>query len=68
MAVTPSRDSHWRKSSASNPDQCVEVAFIDDEVLVRDSKSPDDAMLRFTPSEWKAFVIGVNRGEFDLAS
>src|SRR6266496_6207744 len=58
----------WRKSSRSGNNQpnCVEVAFIGDTVLVRDSKDPDGAVLRFTRSEWDAFLGGVRNREFEL--
>jgi hypothetical protein len=58
----------WRKSSRSGPwtDNCVEVAFVGDSILVRDSKNPSGAVLVFTPSEWDAFVNGAKDGEFDI--
>jgi len=55
----------WRKSSESLNGDCVEVAPLPDGVAVRDSKNPDGAILRFTRSEWRAFLRGANRGEFD---
>jgi hypothetical protein len=54
----------WRKSSRSGSSNCVEVAIDDGGVGVRDSKSPDGPVLRFTHSEWSAFVGGVRDGEF----
>ncbi|MQA04030.1 MAG: DUF397 domain-containing protein [Streptosporangiales bacterium] len=54
----------WHKSSFSNPDNCVEVARVQSHYAVRDSKNPQAAALVFTPSEWSAFVKGVNGGEF----
>ena len=58
----------WRKSTASGPncDNCVEVAFVDEAIAVRDSKSPDGSVLIFTQAEWDAFVGGAKDGEFDL--
>ena len=58
----------WRKSTASGPncDNCVEVAFVDEAIAVRDSKSPDGPVLVFTQAEWDAFVGGAKDGEFDL--
>jgi len=58
----------WRKSSASGPysDNCVEVAFVDDAIAVRDSKHADGPVLIFTQAEWDAFVGGAKDGEFDL--
>lgn len=60
--------ARWRKSSASGPhcDNCVEVAFVDDAIAVRDSKHPEGPVLLFTQAEWDAFVGGAKDGEFDL--
>jgi Domain of unknown function (DUF397) len=57
----------WIKSSFSfaNGD-CVEVASLPDgHIGVRDSKDSAGPVLRFTPAEWRAFVAGARRGEFD---
>jgi hypothetical protein len=58
----------WRKSTASGTsrDNCVEVAFVDEAIVVRDSKSPDGPVLIFTQAEWDAFVGGAKDGEFDV--
>jgi hypothetical protein len=59
----------WRKSSYSgNGTNCVEVAIIDDVIAVRDSKNRSGPALRFTCSEWRAFLAGAKDGEFDLGS
>jgi hypothetical protein len=62
-----STHSHWRRSSASGSGgNCVEVAFVEGgDVLVRDSKAPQERVLSFTPAEWDAFLAGVRAGEFD---
>jgi hypothetical protein len=57
----------WRKSSHSGNNGCVEVAYDDDQVAVRDSKDPSGPMLLFTPHEWRAFLAGARDGEFDVA-
>jgi hypothetical protein len=60
--------AQWRKSNRSGPysDNCVEVAFVDDAIAVRDSKNPTGPVLLFTQAEWDAFVGGARDGEFDL--
>jgi hypothetical protein len=52
----------------------VEVAVVpgskegsDYVITMRDSKNPDGPVLTFTPDEWKAFTLGVQDGEFDVA-
>jgi hypothetical protein len=62
------RDPTWVKSSFSfaNGD-CVEVASLPDgHIGVRDSKDTAGPVLRFTSSEWQAFVAGARNGEFDI--
>jgi hypothetical protein len=45
---------------------CVEVASLPDGGrAVRDSKDPAGPVLRFTASEWDAFIGGAKDGEFD---
>jgi hypothetical protein len=58
----------WRKSTRSGPncDNCVEVAFVDGVIAVRDSKHPTGPALLFTTDEWDAFVGGAKDGEFDI--
>lgn len=56
----------WRKSTRSAQEgNCVEVAFFDTGVAVRDSKDPNGPALVFTPAEWEAFIGGVQDGEFE---
>ncbi|TDQ01319.1 DUF397 domain-containing protein [Labedaea rhizosphaerae] len=54
----------WRKSSRSTADgsngDCVEIAFADQFVAVRDSKNPDAAHLAVPNTAFAAFV----RAEF----
>jgi hypothetical protein len=45
----------------------VEVAMLGDgEVAVRNSRHPTGPALVFTPAEWSAFVVGMQRDEFAL--
>jgi hypothetical protein len=42
----------------------VEAALIGGDIAIRDSKNPDGPVLRFTASEWSAFLAGVRDGDF----
>lgn len=57
----------WQKSTRSGGscDNCVEVAFVDGAIAVRDSKNPSGPALVYTREEWDAFIGGVKDGEFD---
>jgi hypothetical protein len=57
----------WRKSSKSGPwtDNCVEVAFVDGAIALRDSKDPTGPALVFTSAEWDTFLGGTRDGAFD---
>ena len=64
-------DAVWRKASHSNGNggnNCVEVAFLDTGVAVRDSKDRSGPALMFTTAEWTAFVDSAKEGEFDINS
>jgi hypothetical protein len=54
----------WRKSRRCGSNACVEVANVAGTYLIRDSKDPEGAVLRFSVQEWAAFVDGVKAGDF----
>lgn len=64
---TPVSGPRWIKSSMSYSNgNCVEVAPLPGgQIGVRDSKNPEQAILRVASAEWRAFVAGARRGEFD---
>lgn len=57
----------WRKSSRSveGNNNCVEIAFDDDDVRMRDSKDPRGAILTFDKAAWTSFVEAIKAGELD---
>ena len=54
----------WRRGSKCSSGTCVEVAKVDDQYLIRDSKNPNAAAHSFTEAEWHALVEGVKADEF----
>lgn len=57
----------WRRSSKcdNSGGSCVEVAFLGDQVLTRDSKDPSGVPQVYDRGEWAAFIGGAKAGEFD---
>jgi hypothetical protein len=56
----------WHTSTASGGSGCVEVRITEEHVHIRDTKDRQSACLTFTRREWRAFLIGVRNGEFDV--
>ncbi|MGW1468277.1 DUF397 domain-containing protein [Streptomyces sp. NPDC002308] len=57
----------WRKSSKSSNAEsadCLELAAVDGEVLLRESDDPG-VVLHTTPARIRAFLEGAKDGEFD---
>ena len=63
----PPTTASWQKSSTSADGDydCVQVIRSQGHVWVRDSKNPRGPVLRFTRDAWAAFLVGVQRNEFD---
>ena len=45
----------WIRSTRCESSNCVEVATLDGDVLLRDSKDVDGPVLRFSMAEWEHF-------------
>lgn len=59
--------ARWRKSNISSDTGCVEVAYAEGWVGVRDTKDGDSGpVLAFTEHEWNSFLSGVASKEFTL--
>lgn len=61
------QNARWRKSTTSDSGGCVEVAYVDGVVGVRDTKADGHGpVLEFNEREWTAFLEGMALGEFRL--
>jgi hypothetical protein len=58
-----SREVSWRKSSASDTRECVEVASIGSAVFVQDSKNADGGpVITLSATAWRTLVSTVRSG------
>jgi hypothetical protein len=57
----------WRKSTKCDSASCVEVARVDNGVMLRDSKDSDGPTLTFSRTEWTSFVSALKEGGFGPA-
>jgi hypothetical protein len=56
----------WFKATASaGVGMCVEVAPHPDGVAMRHSVTPEDGAILYTRDEFRAFLDGAKKGEFD---
>jgi Domain of unknown function (DUF397) len=56
----------WRKARRSvATGECVEVAPIVGNIVVRDSMNPDGPVLQYSTASWRSFLIAAKRGNFD---
>ena len=69
MSSTEWDGAHFFKAGDSNDVGCVEVAFHDGKIGVRDSKDHGSGpVLGFTEYEWDCFIKGAKKGEYDPPS
>lgn len=56
----------WRKALRSvATGECVEVAPVTGDIVVRDSMNPDGPVLLYSAESWRSFLIAAKRGNFD---
>lgn len=54
----------WRTPGKCDTGACVEVGFLNDTVLLRDSADQDGKYLAMRRGEWRSFVARVKNGAF----
>ena len=54
----------WQRSSTCPPNVCVEVARKGRRILIREAERPR-VIVQTGKADWRAFLDGVKRGEFD---
>ncbi|WP_182909276.1 DUF397 domain-containing protein [Microbispora sp. H13382] len=62
---SPTFPPEWRISSRCNGGSCVQVAFGDGVVAMRDSKDLTGPVLSFTSNQWRGFLDAVKAGNLD---
>lgn len=56
----------WRKARRSvATGECVEVAPVVGNIVVRDSMNPDGPILQYSAASWRSFLVAAKRGNFD---
>jgi len=58
----------WRKSSRSGSTggECVEVAALGPQRLIRDSKNPQKGFLSMRAEAWTSLLTKIKQGTYDL--
>jgi hypothetical protein len=57
----------WVRSRRCDSSSCVEAALVGDEIAVRNSQDPDGPVVVFSRDEWRAFLGGVQDGDFQFS-
>ncbi|APU17190.1 MULTISPECIES: DUF397 domain-containing protein [Actinoalloteichus] len=57
--------AEWITSTEDEDQKGVEIAFVEEYILMRNGAEPEGPVLVFTQAEWDAFVEGAKDGEFD---
>lgn len=55
----------WRVSRACESGACIMVASQGDAVIFGNTNHPDGPTFAYTKAEWKEFLAGAKRGDFD---
>jgi hypothetical protein len=62
----PAHDQFRKSSYSPILKNCVGVCFAGKSVFVKNTKLVEGSVVQFNKAEWKAFLLGVKAGEFDI--
>lgn len=66
MSQQPEVVVPWFNASSSNDGSCVDVQQLaDGTIQTRNSNTPEQGIIEYTPAEFRAFVLGAKAGKFD---
>jgi len=55
----------WRVSSTCEGGACVGVIRQGEIIMIGNTSSPESPVSKFTQDEWRQFLAGAKRGDFD---
>ncbi|MFF4157168.1 DUF397 domain-containing protein [Streptomyces sp. NPDC001678] len=58
--------AEWLSAPGDTSEVRVEIAYLEGGAVGMRASNDPDTVLRYTASEWEAFVLGVRDGEFDI--
>lgn len=65
MSAAASADLDWHVSRTCDSGQCIRVARVGHLVVIGNTASPEGPLSQFTLDEWRHFLAGAKRGDFD---
>lgn len=63
--MTTQEDPAWHISRSCDGGACIGVARSGDSVLIGNTRQPEGPVGEFTTDEWRQFLAGAKRGDFD---
>ena len=65
MTGEAARKSVWHRGRTCEGGACVEIAAVDDAIMIRSSLNLETTPITLTRKEWEEFLFGVKEGAFD---